>query len=586
MLSTIIQFGDLKAHLIGLFFLAIITFFKSELKINKFDFWYIGFLIVFLISSFFSLTPYGFKEFSTFFGGFIIYLLAKNSLISFKKYKISLYLILAIICGLSINYFLYSPLDRLEGIFIGYPNVMATFLLLLLPIVIYDFFRYSFQEDRFEKIITLIVLIFSSIAFILTFSRGALLASFIILSLGLGVYAVIQKNLKLAAKKIMYACFLLFAISVITFFIQESKLYSLDIINRTTLQDVSSAKSVNERLIFFKNSFAISTDNIKNFTFGIGPGSFGLVHPAWQDFSFVNSEHPHNIFIKIFVENGIFAFTFFTFWICLIAINYLKSFILNFKNQIKTIPIALGVLAFFIASMVDYNLGFVPIYLILFGYIGYLTKYFNCIQITINNKSIKIFSSLILILVLIQGFYFYQIETNPNNKPYFFEFIPFKQDIDTLTKNLDVLNYININYPNLHTANFALAMQTDNNEQKKLLLTKAITQNPYNNFEYYLELFKLKDPTIEQLEFLAELLENYNYLLSINAHFTVLKNDTMHANELYKIIINKLQDNKKRSEIIKLYQEFKIILFQEAIKFDTRYKTNLFNKVSEWNYNY
>jgi O-antigen ligase len=577
-----IQFGDLKSHLLAALIILILFIFNRKFSLQKFDFWYLGFLGCFIVSTIFSETPYGFKEFSTFFAGFGVYLLAKNfSIQQAKSLAIPFIVLVGILSAGSVTKFLISPVDRLDGFFIGYPNVMATWLLLVIPLLVYLYFQYSFQEERFKKIATTFSLVFSVTAFILTFARGPLLAAFVMIGLGLGIYAIFKANLKKFIAKLFLFSFFVFAATGLSYLIQETKIYSLDVSDRLISSDISSAKSVNERLIFFENSAKIFMDSPKNILLGIGPGSFQLVHPKWQTESFTNSEHPHNLFIKIFLELGLFAGLFFLAWLFSILISIFKTLIESPTKNKLSLTLGVSLVGFFIASLVDYNLGFVPVYILVFGYLGYLVKDSSGSKFVLNTILKNSLVTILLLLFLCQGLFFYEVETRRSYPPVLLEYVPYKQDVDLLNHDLYVIEYINENYPNLYTVKYRLFEKTQYLDQKIAFLQQAIELNPYNNFEYFLDLFENASPEISQKYFnhVSKILQRYNGLLAINAHFTVISDTPFFANELYKLL-------PKSPELEKQYQEFQTILFAEAVKFDTRYQTELLNKFKSWNYNY
>ncbi len=579
-----IQFGDLKSHLLAGLIVLILLIFNRKLSLQKFDFWYLGFLGCFILATIFSETPYGFKEFATFFIGFAVYLLAKNiTSRQSKSLAIPFVILVGLLSAVSVTKFLISPVDRLDGFFIGYPNVMATWLLLVIPILVYLYFQYSFQQERFQKVATTFSLVFSVTAFILTFARGPLLAGFVMIGLGLGIYAVFKANIKQFMAKLFLFSFFIFAATGLTYLIQETKTYSLDVSDRLISSDISSAKSVNERLIFFKNSASIFMYSQKNILLGIGPGSFQFIHPKWQTESFSNSEHPHNLFLKIFLEAGLCAGIFFLAWLFSILISVFKTLLESpVKNKLN-LTLGVALIGFFVASLVDYNLGFVPIYILVFGYLGYLVQDSSSPKFIINSKLKNIVAGLLVLLFLLQGFFFFKAETESTAAPFLYKAIPFKQDLDLLNRNLSVLQYLSQRYPNLHTVNYQLA-KSDlliAPGKKTDLLIQAINLNPYNNFEYYIALFKTAPLEISQNYYnqAAGILAKYNGLLAINAHLTVISDTPFFANQLYKLL-------PKSPELKKQYKEFQTILFAEGVKFDTRYQTELFNKFKSWNYNY
>jgi hypothetical protein len=86
-----------------------------------------------------------------------------------------------------------------------------------------SYFQYSFQQERFQKVATTFSLVFSVTAFILTFARGPLLAGFVMIGLGLGIYAVFKANIKQFMAKLFLFSFFIFAATGLTYLIQERR---------------------------------------------------------------------------------------------------------------------------------------------------------------------------------------------------------------------------------------------------------------------------------------------------------------------------------------------------------------------------
>lgn len=584
--------------LVGLFFLN----YKKKVTVQGFDWFLIAFLFLFNLSFIFSLVPYGFKEFVTFNIGALIYFSIGNLAEFNAKNSWMRQLGVVLLVGFNIvnSYFLYlygfSSLDRFGSFFVGdesymvYPNVLATLLLLVIPAQYYLYRKFDFKSQRGLNEIFLVGLLLSLLSFWLTFSRGAVVAFCGVLILALVVMVVQRVRFKksiLLFKELILVGLILGVTFAGAMLMVEAKTYNLSYVDRFGMQnDVSAQKSLDERLVFFRNAVLISLDNP---VFGTGPGSFQFVNPAYQTESLVNSEHPHNLFLKIALESGILAGILFFMWIAGVLIVGLFKL---FKGKLSGFQVVafFAVVGVTVSSLVDYNLGFPVIAFLYFGFLGVLREstFFG----TKNVLSLKWLIVIVLVFVFYQGGLFYLAkDANKSLEPIVLNGLGFHNDYvvnfydgegDYLDKQRFLKAYAQ-RYESFAPAQLALGKAAELVDVRIGALNRYLELDRFNSFEPYLLLLQLDSSKVE-LEKLFVLLVRYNQLLAVNSHLTVV---TENPRFVYQIYMFLLESEVASPEIEVAFNDFQQILFAEQVKFDTRYKTTLADNFLEWiNSNY
>ena len=345
--------------LIGL--LSLIEFkkgFSSSLK----NWSLLTFLGLFLFSFPFSDNKgYGVGELALFSSSIALYLYVANRKISEKAGEIikTFLLITAVLTVLfGIYVYISYPYERLasffynfEDKFIGYPNALADFLLIIFPLSFYRHGKYK---------ILLQTIIISGI--ILTFSRGAYLS--LILELILIAYfyrrqLLRTKTLSTIALVCVFSLGLVSGVNTL----RESRHDLTSIEEKISFAADEKAASVNERWEFFKGAFKIIKDHPLS---GTGSDSFQFVYPSYQEIPFSSSNHPHNLFLKVAVENGFLSGIF-------LGIFFLTLLWQGIRSK-KTAILSIGIIALLSHNLLDYNLNFIPNILLLFLFAGLIAQ--------------------------------------------------------------------------------------------------------------------------------------------------------------------------------------------------------------------
>lgn len=291
------------------------------------------------------------------------------------KFQLGIPIAILVFAVPAIIKFLPDAYPRLHGFFIGiesyttYPNTLAFLLLMLLPI---SYYSLSTVRSRWLFILTIIGLLFGTTAFLLTFSRGALLA--ILLAFLCGDVFLIFKTLKhgnslknLIKKHIWAVIMLLFSIifafglNTIHQQLQPVNLaasvpLTINPIERLKDQEVDADQSTDERLQFWQGSLNLIKNNP---WFGVGSDGFKEAYPSVQQELLATSNHPHNFILKLATENGLPASLILT--ILFAYLLYTRLLHLYKHNSNHDFYLKLGVYIALVAgllhSLVDYNLG-------------------------------------------------------------------------------------------------------------------------------------------------------------------------------------------------------------------------------------
>lgn len=327
------------------------------------------FLALFLLSYNYSLNKgYGLSELILFGSGSLlcVYLSGQPSL---KKTSLeTIFRIITVSAGIFtlIGYYVYLtyPLDRFASIFynfddkfIGFPNALADYLIIALPLSIY--FLLKSPEGKI-KIFNgaQVALIISGLY--LTYSRGGYLSAIAPMAIFAWVFR------KEIFKKQIIKTGVIILVSIITVIllantIRDIQYEVIDIGEKVTLSADEKAGSVNERVDFYNKSISISKDF---FWTGVGSDGFQFIYPRYQEYPFATSSHPHNLFLKIAVENGTPTSVILFFFFITVIYKGIKQ-----KNQLVQVA-TLAILGLLIHNQIDYNLNFVPLILILFLFAG------------------------------------------------------------------------------------------------------------------------------------------------------------------------------------------------------------------------
>lgn len=345
-LSDVLDPFLLSRHLFTNLFLILVLLFqlKSHLSSLIIDFeWntllFLG-LVICSICSLFNAVDFGnsiyfSSKITTFFLFFFnLFLLLRNGLLETKQLFKSL-IFFGIVCVLitvlafinkSINgQNLFRQVDLISGTF-GNKNLLSSILYCSLP---FYFIGLKYSKN-YKRLCASAILL--SLFFLVTLrSRSVLIALIIFLGLNF-----IRYKYRVLSKKIFVSILCLFLLSSSIYFSFSfgkknvlSSVFSNQYFNRIT-----DNKTFDARVLFWNNSLKIIEDN---FIFGVGGGNWGIHLPKYGLSNFSNDEiingkvivdNPHNDFLKIFCEIGIFGFLFF---VAIFITNLYYSFTLYTK---------------------------------------------------------------------------------------------------------------------------------------------------------------------------------------------------------------------------------------------------------------
>lgn len=496
------------------------------------------FTLFFNLSFFFKTTPFGFKEFIGFNTFYILFL----SFSHIKKFKISNLYSLNFLRVLSLIFIFVgfyqieiagiprvSPLFTGDFVFSNYPNAFANLMLFILPYYLLQIKFFS-KKYYFDKLLIALNLVL----FFLTWSRGAFVSFIVLLAFMLGL-SLVHKSIFTHIKKYIFFIITIIAICFgIAFSLNKLSPYNYDILDRVKSEDVASKESLSNRIDFYSASFEMVK---KKPFFGFGSGSFQYIYPKYQSELLALSEHPHNLFLKIMVENGILAAVLFISFIVSLWVKSILHFTkISDSEKFTYFTIFSTFTALLVHNLLDYNLNFVAVLFVFTFFAGLLNnfKVFHNEELmdveteTVFDKYnenfkniIKSFSIIIMLVSILQLIGYSDIKSinESDKKPsYLVNFAPFKMQF---AESFPSSKYLS-KYPSYWPVLFA------NSEYEK-----AVEANPKNEIKLYYYMY-LNNPERLQNEVvnISDLLNDYLLKLKVNAHQTVVSDNPYYAIKL------------------------------------------------------
>lgn len=319
-------------------------------------------LALFLISFLFSIAPsYGLNELLLFANTGILLVILSS--IEFSEEDInlfSIFLIALTVVATLVGYFIYigTAFPRFTATFIDLKeayrstgNDYANFVLLILPFTFWQALR------RHERITTVILAVLSVAilmsGFLLSFSRAAWF-SFIGVALIFIVILMVRRahhdkdrnNLPKLIPIILLTVVLVSGLQVV----RSQKFETLSIVKKLLFQADEGAASASNRLEFWQGAVQLIKDRP---LFGGGVRSFRYLFPQYQKTFGIIEDHPHNIFLKIGVENGLptaLAFAAFLIASAILIFKFLKQ-----NPAHPVLFLSLGALGALAHNLLDFN---------------------------------------------------------------------------------------------------------------------------------------------------------------------------------------------------------------------------------------
>lgn len=213
----------------------------------------------------------------------------------------------------------YQNYDFIAGLYLNCSTLLG------INVMILSTSRKLIFKNIFVQIF---LLLFSFVLMIIMGARGPIIFSggllFIYFSIRFFIQFIIKKNLRfwnvfisfISAIFVLVILYFIFN-DEINFLIKRSLMRLNLIVNASDVQNMG--KSVNVRLNQVDLSLSLIFDNVYNFFFGYGVGSFGILEKGFD-----HRSYPHNILLEIWVELGFVGVLLFGLFVVKIFIKQLK----------------------------------------------------------------------------------------------------------------------------------------------------------------------------------------------------------------------------------------------------------------------
>lgn len=528
-------------------------------------------LLTILSFSFSQTKNIGFSEVLAFLSVTVLYLIYANQQIDWKEKFlriVKMSTVIAVIMGFVI-YFMLEEV-RMFGPFFNilrngnvWPNAFALFLLMTWPVLLLS----NQKKGNYWRAV---IISFVIASLFLTFSRGAALVFGGQLVL-LAIYffrRINKKQILTAAAVLVAAVGIFFA----TNYLRSLEHKVINVQERVTFGNDESATSKQERIDFWKGAIKLSLEKP---LLGWGPFSFRYAYNPIQKTFLANSDHPHNIFLKIAVENGIPAMTCFLAFLITILVTVAKRFrSLDQKSKDFVFILSLAVIGGIMHDMIDYNFNFFANLLLLFIYLIFIRS--TVVKKTEEGKNYAtvIFAVIIALICLWEVTFLFMSHFNHDEKALDRSLYP-RDHFQAVAKDqFAVKNFsdaqANLDYElsvnSLDAEAWYLKSKMDCGEEYMLNnaddcetdVLQALKLNPMNDLKYYMEYFKQvfngkvevvkseKNGNMDFSKYLKStlsLLDTYTKYVEMNVHFTAYTVNVETAAELIDLLSAKSLSN-------------------------------------------
>lgn len=455
------------------------------------------------------------------------------------------------VAAVFLGYIFYftEPENRMFGTFFNiqyhanvWPNAFALFILMSWPVLL------LFKNKWLRSFAIAFVLS----GLLLTYSRGALIAfgGEVVL---LGVYFLRRMDWKTVGWS------LLTGVLAVSFFLGANFLRSLkyeviDVEERVQFENSEGLTSKQERKDFWKGAAEMALEKP---VFGYGPFSFRQVYNGKQTTMLANSDHPHNIFLKIAAENGFIALGGFLGFLVVLFVTVAKRFS-GMERRERDLVFILGtaIAGAFAHNLIDYNFNFIANLLLLFLFLAFIRSIVSSVGKESKNYAPVAISILLAVIALYEGALLFTnaLETSFFPRNYYLnqanEHLSernYPGVVEMANRQIDLNSYDSEAYLVRGIAYFEMG-QTDFGRAD---LEKAIAMNPLNNLNYYKNYisYASQDFAPEDLILIqkaAEILKAYFELVEKNVHFTAYTPNVEAARDLAYLIIPYLDPAESR----------------------------------------
>ncbi|GEM_PF-5373420 len=608
--------GPLLSHLLltAATFVAVCLCLWKKVRLKDAARWpllsYGAFFLFFVLSLLISLTPqYGLAGFLLFFNtGILLFILAGFPFSEKDITQFSVGLIAVATVETLIGFFFYTQtaFPRFTGTFIdlakpytSFGNDHANFLLLILPLAIGQLF------SKHRRVTTPLVAGFATAlllaGFVLSFSRAAWLSFLVVILVAAGFFVLhktARKNF-VSAKEIALrgGATLIMTIILISGLqvVRSQKFPTISLLHKAAFKADEGGASITERFDFWKGAVQIIADRP---LFGGGVLSFKYLYPKYQEKFGANWDHPHNLFLKIGVENGIFSMALFALFLLAAGITWGRFL---WKNPSHPLLFFLfGSLGAFGHNLLDYNF-IVANFTLFIAFIGLGLSFAGGAKPQNDSRVALrfalIFSLTVMLLGLHEGIY----NASFKRGRALFEAEKFDEAVKYLEKSQklfferDLSHYLSAvykkKYEQTHDSVWRLkerklltriidgatvdafpyarlgelAIEDKEFTQAENLFSKALELDPKNRLQYHYWQLNAARRQGKRLSPLVrgktvKLLEEYVGVLKKNQHMTILTDNPFHASKLYDFFYMK----KEREELDKIW-------FEELVKFSVKY---------------
>ncbi len=428
----------------------------------------------------------------------------------------------------------------------AFPNAFGDFLLLSTPVIFYLVEQKKKKAKNILKFLPDVTFVLAVCGMLLTDSEGIKIAAVMLFSVMFVRLLITGKFAKQFIILVMIGTVLAYGAAGIkeaTDIDYREGIMSTD--QGITPEVFEDRNSISTRLEHFKIGAKLSLETP---LFGFGPGSYPYVSAG--ELSLLNTAtHPHNLFLKIAVENGPLTLLAFAGLIGTVMLRSLLMFFRKFDPARELV--FLGILAFLVHQMIDYNLNFASVSFLFFILLGTLIaervrrgKRFHIKEFRYANHFMVTALSLVLVLFSLGEGFLRAYDGSPILKRAHYENIAADQiyagenAYKTIQKGLRANPY--------NDSLYAL-----NGHYKE-----AYELNPHN-LMHLIGLYESASPAYREVldGEIEEVLDEYLSLLSVNANFTILTDNPLAAFSLAKLIgDNDLADTLKE---IRLHEEAK-----------------------------
>lgn len=563
-----------------------------------------AFLSWFLLSFAFRDQPYGYQELVAYSGGPIAYLVLTRSPFfrDFSERKRILLIWLLALAGfllavIGLATFPFEHVTRLSSLFKGdqpfttYPNALAMVLLMGIPFQAF----LVFKGKRKTQAAASVMLALTVSALFLTFSRGAYLALLGSILVTAGIAFWFSSHRKALAQGAALLVILAGMGIVVGWGWNEvhRSLQPADLAARVPLtQDVfgriadteaSADQSTDERWQFWNGSLELIR---RHPWFGVGSDGFRFQYPAVQTELLALSTHPHNLFLKIAVENGLPAALLLFSFLALLFLAFLR---LSWRDRVSgSLPFDLVLIASFLAANVhlltDYNLNAVAVWVPYWGLLTLMGMRLQARSANRLSRTANVFLSIggaIILVIVGASFVQYRLVKHAqalsnaadasalfsiltSSVPRPFQSLAYEEAgraalAGTLTKQQGkVLATVLAaklseypSWPELRMASARLLAAQGNNPAAINAYQQALRGNAFNNLDWHLEY--LRSASASGSEALASQSDPYHALLTdylaklrMNAHMTVLSENPRAGADIIRLFMDSSGPVEKR----------------------------------------